>query len=125
MLIQDKDKKFPPFHEPAAKGAYLIDTGKFVQVFPTITPKQAGSLTWSAVRGPAVADTELPPCIFYSACPACKSEGGYVKGPTAHLTQRVFHCNAFENVPQAVGEEYVRLYQEFRNRQARKQRLAD
>ncbi len=92
------------YHAPSGVARALISAGVAVEVLPTVAPKQTGSLDWTAVRGPAVADTEMPPAIFFSACSACRKEGGYMKGPTVHITGKVFHCGAFETVPAHVAE---------------------
>jgi hypothetical protein len=125
MQIRNVGSNDPAYHVPSGIGKALIASGVAVEVLPNATPKQTGTLTWTAARGPAVADTEMPPCIFFSVCPACNSEAGYSKGATAHLTQRVFHCGAFEAVPAYVGEQYVALYKEFKQRQEKKKRLDD
>ena len=125
MQVRNVGSNDPAYHVTSGVGKALIAAGVAVEVLPTLTPKQTGSLTWTAARGPAVADTEMPPAIFFSGCPACRLEAGYIKGPTAHLTQRIFHCGFSESVPKEVGDQYVQLQQDFKNRQARKQRLAD
>ena len=125
MQIRNVGSKDPAYHVPSGIGKALIASGVAVEVLPIAVPKMSGTLEWDARRGPAIADTEQPPFIAHSSCPACGKSSGIVYGPTAHLTQKVFHCNAYETVPQQVGEQYVKLYQDFKNRQARKKRLAD
>jgi hypothetical protein len=120
MLIKNVGSTDPAFHVTSGIGKALIASGVAVEVLPTAAPKQTGTLEWTASRGPSVADTELPPAIFFSACPACRSEAGYMKGPTVHLTGRVFHCGQFETVPTHVAEHYVQLYKKFKHRQARR-----
>jgi hypothetical protein len=125
MQIRNVGSNETPYHVLSGFGCALIAAGVAVEVLPAITPKQTGALTWSAARGPAVADTELQPCIFFSGCPACRLEAGYMTGATAHLTQRIFHCGDFESVPKEVGEQYAKLHEDFQRRQARKRRLED
>jgi hypothetical protein len=119
MQVRNVGSNDPAYHVTSGVGKALIAAGVVVEVLPTATPKQTGTLEWTAARGPAVADTEMPPAIFFSACSACRSESGYMKGPTVHITGKVFHCGQFEKVPAGVAEQYVQLYKKFKQRQAR------
>jgi hypothetical protein len=120
MQVRKATGNEPPFHVPTSVGKALVLSGVAVEVLPTVNPKLGGTLDWAARRGPAVGDTEDPPYIVYSTCPSCGCKAGWMHGPTVHLTQRIFHCNAYEAVPKEVAEQYVALYRDFKRRQARR-----
>lgn len=120
MLLKNVGSNDPAYHVPSGVGKALVASGVAVEVLPAAQIRQAGTLTWTAVRGPAVADTEDVPAIMFSACSSCRSEAGYMKGATVHLTGKVFHCGFSEPVPPHVAEQYVELLRKFKQRQARR-----
>jgi hypothetical protein len=120
MQVKNVGSNEPPYHVPSGIGRALVLAGVAVEILPAAVPKLSASLDWSAIRGPAIADTEQPPYIAYSSCPACGKASGIMYGPTVHITQKIFHCNGFETVPAHVAEKYVALYKDFKRRQERK-----
>ena len=123
MIVRNVNSNDPAYHVTSGVGKALIAAGVVTEVLPTATPKQTGSLTWTAARGPAVADTEMPPAIFFSGCTHCRQEAGYIKGATANA--KIFHCGGWERVPAQVLEQYEQLQKDFKRRQERKRSLAD
>lgn len=117
MLIQDIDKKFPPFHEPAAKAAYLIDTGKFVR-FVEPTPELKPNLVWAVKPGPRVEDYEYPPYIHY-CCAKC-GQASMTSGPNA-AGQLVRHCGLVETAPAHIAEKFTEMRTKYWARSTKKQ----
>lgn len=112
MLIQDKDQKFPPFHEAAAKAAYLIDTGKFVAyVEPYRAP--VPDCKFFAAPGERLEDTQWPPFIAYS-CGTCGSKGR-ISGPSS-TAQIIRHCLTAQPIPEDVCREFTRLRADYLKR---------
>ena len=118
MLIQDIEKKFPPFHEPAAKAAYLIETGKFVRYVETPTPDLYPNLVWAVKPGPRVDDYEYPPYIHYS-CGKC-GMATMSSGPNA-AAQLVRHCGVVEPVPEHIAVKFKDMRDKYWSRSKKKQ----
>lgn len=118
MLIQDVEKKHPPFHEPAGKAAYLIETGKFAAVVPPEISKPVQPVQWSAQRTDRVGDYEPPPTVYFH-CPNCGTKGhvSSEKG-TAHQSASFGHVCGIgphqETCPADVAATYLRLYKDWK-----------
>jgi hypothetical protein len=115
VLIQDVQKQHPPFHEPAGKAAYLIETGKFFAVQPEIK-KPTPNLKWTAQVGVREGDYQFPPQIFYS-CGTCGTKGWRENQVgTAHQTEIVRHCGVTEKCPADVAAKYLELFNDWKSR---------
>lgn len=128
MLIQDVEKKHPPFHEPAGKAAYLIETGKFAAVVPPEISKPVEPVQWSARSGQRIGDYEYPPSVYYK-CPTCK-QSGRITSETgkAHQTAKFGHvCGGprQETCPADVAATYLRLFKEWRAKSQKRTDRAD
>jgi hypothetical protein len=119
VLIQDVQKQHPPFHEPAGKAAYLIETGKFFAVQPEVK-KAIPNLQWAARPGVREGDYQFPPQIFHS-CDSCGTKGWTESQVgTAHTSVTVRHCGVVERCPSDVAAKYLELFNAWKSRSRKK-----
>ena len=116
MLLQPKGNSNvrEQFHVPSGIGKALILTGVVEEVIPPVKATAVAPTSWAALQGAVMG--QYPPCIRFK-CTTCNQNGTQesVRG-TAHQTAKFVHCGKVEHTPDAVAEQYVALWNQYRDR---------
>jgi len=112
VKIQDPEKQHPPFDIPAGAWQNYKSQG-YHQVIEVTKPEPVVTVNWFAQKGRFIQDYECPPIIVFSTSDGVK---GYVEGTkgTAHKTAKVNAGGRWHYCPEHIGEEYERLFAEWK-----------
>jgi len=122
MLIQDVEQKYPPFHEPAGKAAYLIETGKFTAYYPPQAFKAFVPVSGPRSGSKSVGDYEPPPTVYFN-CPSCDERPSVVRkrngSPLSSVHARLRYRPTPDRCPDDVAATYLRIYKEWKSKSRR------
>jgi len=118
MRVQDPLEQHPPFDIP--EGAWqFYRSQRYQQIIETPKPDPVVTVNWSVRKGPFTEDYENPPYISFRTSDGNMGYVNSMKG-TAHKTAKVNAGGRWHYCPENIGEEYVKLFAEWKSKSRKK-----